>query len=109
MTYSIVARDPITSELGIAVQSRYFAAGRDVPWIEAGVGVVASQSFVNPVYGHETLRVLRSGMEPQHILKKLVSEDPGEAMRQVAILDMQGRVAVHTGAKCVPAAGHTNC
>ena len=112
MTYSIVARDPATGELGIAVQSRYFAAGREVPWIEAGVGVIASQSFANPVYGYEALRLLRSGMEPQHILEKLVSEDPGEAIRQVAILDVQGRVAVHTGARCVSAAGHAigaNC
>ena len=60
MTYSIVARNPDSGELGIAVQSRYFAAGRIVPWIEAGVGVVASQAFANPIYGHETLRQLRS-------------------------------------------------
>ncbi len=109
MTYSIVARDPASGELGIAVQSRYFAAGQVVPWIEAGVGVVASQSFANPAYGYETLR---SGLEPQAILNKLVSEDPGEAMRQVAILDRQGRMAAHTGARCVAATGHAvgaNC
>jgi uncharacterized Ntn-hydrolase superfamily protein len=112
MTCSIIARDPATGELGIAVQSRYFAVGRIVPWIEAGVGAVVSQSFANPVYGHETLRLLRSGLEPQHALKKLLSEDPGEAMRQVAILDAQGRIAEHTGTQCVPAAGHAagaNC
>src|SRR5581483_5125495 len=112
MTYSIIARDPATGELGIAVQSRYFAAGQTVPWIEAGVGVIASQSFANPVYGHETLRLLRSGLEPQPILEKLLSQDPNEATRQVAILDVQGRIAVHTGAKCVSAAGHAmgaNC
>jgi uncharacterized Ntn-hydrolase superfamily protein len=112
MTYSIIARDPATSELGIAVQSRYFAAGRVVPWIEAGVGAIASQAFATPVYGHEGLRLLRSGLEPQAILDQLISEDPGEAQRQVAILDLQGRVAVHTGAKCVAAAGHAigaNC
>jgi uncharacterized Ntn-hydrolase superfamily protein len=106
MTYSIVARDPQTGELGIAVQSRYFAAGQVVPWIEAGVGVIASQSFANPVYGYEGLRLLRAGMAPQEALDKLVSEDAGEATRQVAIMDTQGQVAVHTGAKCVAAAGH---
>jgi uncharacterized Ntn-hydrolase superfamily protein len=106
MTYSIVARDPATGELGIALQSCYFAAGRVVPWISAGVGVIASQSFANPVYGYETLRLLRSGLEPQAILDTLLSQDPGAAMRQVAILDVQGRIAVHTGAGCVAAAGH---
>jgi uncharacterized Ntn-hydrolase superfamily protein len=107
MTYSIVARDPATGELGIAVQSRYFAAGRVVPWIEAGVGAVASQAFASPDHGRDALRLLRSGLEPQPILAKLLSEDAGEAVRQVAILDARGRVAVHTGAKCVAAAGHT--
>ena len=97
MTYSIIARDPATGKLGIAVQSRSFAAGRIVPWIEAGVGVIASQSFANPVYGYEGLRLLRAGQEPQQILDKLVSEDAGEATRQVAIMDKKGRVAVHTG------------
>jgi uncharacterized Ntn-hydrolase superfamily protein len=112
MTYSIVARDPATSELGIAVQSRHFAAGRVVPWIEAGVGAIAWQAFASPVYGHEGLRLLRSGMAPQAVLDKLLSEDLGQAQRQVAIIDVQGRVAVHTGARCVAAAGHaigTNC
>src|SRR5437867_2027454 len=102
MTYSIVALVPATGELGIAVQSRYFAAGRSVPWIEAGVGVIASQALANPVYGHEGLRLLRSGLAPQAVLAKLLSEDPGAAERQVAILDAQGRIAVHTGARCVP-------
>jgi hypothetical protein len=71
MTYSIVARDPTTSELGIAVQSRYFAAGREVPWIEAGVGAIALQSFASPVYGHEGLGLLRSGLAPQPIRASL--------------------------------------
>src|SRR5437773_10675140 len=101
MTYSIVARDPSTGELGIAVQSRYFAVGRHVPWIEAGVGVVASQAFANPTYGHEGLCLLRSGQEPRAALEKLLSEDPGQAQRQVAILDVHGRAAVHTGNGCV--------
>jgi uncharacterized Ntn-hydrolase superfamily protein len=107
MTYSIVARDPSTGELGIAVQSRYFAVGRHVPWIEAGVGVVASQAFASPTYGHEGLRQLRAGEDPGVVLEKLLSEDPGQAHRQVAILDAHGRAAVHTGTGCVPAAGHS--
>jgi uncharacterized Ntn-hydrolase superfamily protein len=106
MTYSIVARDSATGALGIAVQSRYFAAGRVVPRVEAGVGVVASQAFSNPAYGSEGLRLLRSGITPQRALEQLVSQDPGAAMRQVAILDAEGRMAVHTGARCVAAAGH---
>jgi uncharacterized Ntn-hydrolase superfamily protein len=106
MTYSIVARNPQTGELGIAVQSRFFAAGRLVPWIESGVGAIASQSFVNPVYGPEGLRLLHAGLSPQDTLDKLVSEDADAAIRQVAILDGHGRVAVHTGASCVAAAGH---
>ncbi len=112
MTYSIVGRDPEREELGIAVQSRYFAVGRVVPWIEAGVGVIASQSFANPVYGLEGLRMLRAGFEPDRILKTLLDQDAGAATRQVAILDAGGRRAVHTGSRCVAAAGHAlgeNC
>jgi uncharacterized Ntn-hydrolase superfamily protein len=112
MTYSIIAHDPFTGELGIALQSRYFAAGQAVPWIEARVGVIASQAIANPVYGYEGLRLLRSGMEPRQILTQLLDKDPGQAMRQVALLDAQGRMAVHTGAQCISAAGHTlgtNC
>jgi uncharacterized Ntn-hydrolase superfamily protein len=106
MTYSIVARDPDTGELGLAVQSRYFAAGLIVPWIEAGVGVIASQSFVNPAYGYEGLRLLRAGHSPQEALDAVKAGDPGAALRQVGIVDAQGRLAVYTGAQCVGAAGH---
>jgi uncharacterized Ntn-hydrolase superfamily protein len=112
MTYSIVAHDPQTGELGLAVQSRYFAAGLIVPWIEAGVGAIASQSFVNPAYGHEGLRFLRAGHSPQEALEAVKATDGGEAMRQVGLIDAQGRMAAHTGANCVFAAGHTfgqNC
>jgi uncharacterized Ntn-hydrolase superfamily protein len=107
MTWSILARDPDAGELGIAVHSRFFAAGRIVPWIEAGVAAVASQAFANPSYGRECLQLLRSGMDPQSALDSVRAGDPGEALRQVAILDTQGRVALHTGARCVPAAGHS--
>ncbi|MGQ0604719.1 MAG: DUF1028 domain-containing protein [Anaerolineales bacterium] len=106
MTYSIVARDPSTGELGLAVQSRYFAAGLIVPWIEASVGAIASQSFVNPVYSYEGLRLLRTGRSPQEALEAVKADDPDEAIRQVGIVDAQGRLAAHTGARCVFAAGH---
>src|SRR5690349_15294836 len=106
MTYSMVACDPQTGELGIAVQSRFFAVGRCVPSIEAGVGVIASQSFSNPVHGPEGLRLLRAGLAPQAALDTLISQDPGAAIRQVAVLDTHGRVAVYTGMSCVAAAGH---
>ena len=112
MTYSIVARDERAGELGIAVQSRFFAAGRRVPWAEAGVGVIASQASTNPAYGREGLALLREGQAPAEALARLVSADPGAAHRQVAILDVRGRVAVHTSARCVAAAGHavgTDC
>src|SRR5512141_3125527 len=101
MTYSIVARDPATGQLGVAVQSRSFAAGRLVPWIEPGVGAIASQSITNPAYGTRGLSLLRSGQEPRQVLDRLVGEDPDRALRQVAILDVEGRVAVHTGVRCV--------
>jgi uncharacterized Ntn-hydrolase superfamily protein len=106
MTYSIVAHDPHSGELGIAVQSRYFAAGRVVPWIESGVGAVATQAFANPMYGHEGLRLMRAGMAPDAILRQLLDRDDGAARRQVAMVDVHGRIAVHTGAGCVAAAGH---
>jgi len=112
MTYSIVAHDPSSGQLGIAIQSRYFGAGRHVPWIESGVGVIASQAFANPVHGHEGLRLLRSGQGPDEVVTTLMRGDPGQTQRQVAIMDAQGRVAVHTGSGCVAAAGHvigTNC
>lgn len=106
MTYSIVARDPQTGQMGVAVQSRYFAVGRIVPWAEAGVGVVATQSFANPGFGPLGLAALRQGRSAAEVLAELVASDPGAAMRQVAVLDAQGRVAVHTGQACVSAAGH---
>lgn len=106
MTYSIIARDAATAELGIAVQSRYFGAASIVPHVQPGEGIVAAQAFVDPSYGRRVLEMLRSGLEPQRVVDQLVNSDPGQAMRQVAIIDAQGRMAVHTGAQCVAAAGH---
>lgn len=112
MTYSIIGRDPQTGEIGIAVQSRYFAAGRIVPWLAAGVGGIASQAFVSPAYGHKGLDLLSKGMAPTEVIAKLTAEDEDAAIRQVGILDASGRAAAHTGARCFEHAGHAmggNC
>ncbi len=105
-TYSIVARDPLTGELGVAVQSHWFAVGSMVPWAESGVGAVATQSFVDPSYGKLGLDLMRAGRSAPDALAGLLAADPGRDVRQVAMVDAQGRVAVHTGAKDIAAAGH---
>src|SRR5712692_3887575 len=105
-TFSIVARDSITGELGVAVQSHWFSVGPLVPWAEAGVGVVATQSFVDPAYGPLGLELMRAGKSAKQALEGLLASDPGEAVRQVAMVDAQGNVAAHTGKKCIPGAGH---
>lgn len=105
-TYSIVAYDPETGQLGVAVQSHWFSVGQLVPWAEAGVGAVATQSFVDPSYGPLGLELMRSGRSAPEALKALVSTDDGEAVRQVAMVDAKGNVAAHTGSKAIIAAGH---
>ncbi|GAC1506646.1 MAG: hypothetical protein NVS1B3_06410 [Candidatus Dormibacteraceae bacterium] len=106
MTYSIVARDIKTGELGVAVQSHYFQVGPVVPWALAGVGAVATQSRVNVSYGPLGLEFLRAGYTAQQALKALTSGDSQPEIRQCAIVDAAGNVAAHTGTKCIPAAGH---
>ncbi len=105
-TYSIVARDPATGQMGVAVQSHWFSVGPTVPWAEAGVGAVATQSFVRIAYGPEGLALMKQGVAAPEALKRLVASDEGRDVRQVAMIDAQGRVAAHTGAKCIQAAGH---
>ena len=105
-TYSIVARDPATGELGVAVQSHWFSVGGLVTWAEPGVGAVATQSFVDPAYGPRSLARLREGVDPETALREQVAADPGAAVRQVGIVDAQGRVAAHTGERCIQVAGH---
>jgi oligopeptidase B len=105
-TYSIVARDPATGQLGVAVQSHWFSVGTSVPWAEAGVGAVATQSFVDPTYGPLGLSLLRAGRSATEALKGLLAADAGREVRQVAMVDAAGNVAAHTGAKCIEAAGH---
>ncbi|HWC76321.1 MAG TPA: DUF1028 domain-containing protein, partial [Blastocatellia bacterium] len=98
-TYSIVARDPSTGELGVAVQSHWFCVGAIVPWAEAGVGAVATQSFVDPSYGKLGLDLMRAGKSAPDALKALLAGDEGRDVRQVAMIDAQGRVQAHTGSK----------
>lgn len=105
-TYSIVALDPETKQLGVAVQSHYFAVGPVVPWAEAGVGAVATQSFVEVSYGPLGLALMRAGKTPQQALQALLAADTRTEVRQVAMVDINGNVATHTGAKCIQAAGH---
>ena len=105
-TYSIVALDAETGELGVAVQSHWFSVGSLVPWAKAGVGAVATQSFVKVDYGPDGLKLMEGGMSAESALNKLVMEDEGEAVRQVAMIDVKGNVAAHTGSKCIYAAGH---
>ena len=105
MTYSIVARDPVTGELGVAVQSHFFGVGSRVPWADAGVGAVATQPVVEPAYGPRGLDLLRAGASAPEALHRLLAEDPQEPYRQLAILDRWGRVAAHTGGRCIREAG----
>ncbi|MFX1322747.1 MAG: DUF1028 domain-containing protein [Promethearchaeota archaeon] len=104
-TYSIVARDPKTGEMGVGVQSHYFNVSV-VAWGESGLGVVATQSFINKSFGLRGLELLKQGNSPEEVLKILLSDDDGKDVRQVAILDVQGSVATHTGSKCIKYAGH---
>jgi len=105
-TYSIVARDPATGEMGVAVQSHWFSVGSIVTWADAGVGAIATQSFVDPGYGPRGLNLLRSGLSAEKTLVGLLAADDQRAVRQVAIVDARGGVAAHTGERAIVAAGH---
>ena len=105
-TFSIVARDPLTGEMGVAVQSHWFSTGSIVTWAEPGVGVVATQAMVEVSYGPKGIAGLRQGIAPQDVLHELLHADEGREIRQVAMVDNKGRVAVHTGSRCIAEAGH---
>ena len=105
-TYSIVARDPGTGELGVAVQSHWFAVGQMVPWVRPGVGAVATQSIVEPAYGPRALDRLAAGARAAPALDALVADDELARFRQVAVVDAHGNVASHTGGGCIAHAGH---
>lgn len=106
MTYSIVARDPASGELGVAVQTRWFNVGETVPWAEPGVGAVATQSFSEKSYGPLGLARMRDGASAAEALAALLADDPDREVRQVGMVDGSGRSAAFTGARCVYAAGH---
>lgn len=105
-TYSIVAFDPQTGEIGVAVQSHWFSVGTSVTWGEAGVGVIATQSFVNASFGTRGLELLKKGLSPQEVVDELIKSDSGRNYRQLAVLDSKGRAASYTGSKCIQPAGN---
>jgi uncharacterized Ntn-hydrolase superfamily protein len=105
-TFSIVARDPKTGQLGIGVQSHAFACGAIVPWAEAGVGAVATQATADTNYGRLGLALMKAGKTSQQALAALIAADPRSSVRQVAMIDGTGQVAAHTGKRCISSAGH---
>lgn len=105
-TYSIVARDTVTGEIGVAVQSHWFSVGTIVSWADAGVGAIATQSFVNPSFGPRGLQLLKEGYSANDVVDSLIKSDEGREFRQLAIVDANGNAAAYTGGKCVPSAGH---
>jgi uncharacterized Ntn-hydrolase superfamily protein len=105
-TFSIVAFDPKTGDLGVAVASRVLAVGAVVPYAQAGVGAIATQAFANTTYGPKGLALLRKGLTPEQVLKRLLAEDKDREHRQVGIVDAKGRAIAFTGKKCLPWAGH---
>jgi len=104
-TYSIVAYDSVTGDLGVAVQSHWFSVGTVVAWAEAGVGAVATQSFSNPAFGPQGLALMKTGLNAKQTLAALVSSDEGEAFRQIGVIDANGLSASHTGSKNIKEAG----
>jgi uncharacterized Ntn-hydrolase superfamily protein len=106
MTWSIIARDSATGQFGIAVATRFFAAGARVPFIAAGFGAIATQALVNPYYGIDGLILLREGRSSRGIVDTLIAADDGRESRQLHVMDAQGRIAAHTGADCVEWCGH---
>lgn len=106
MTWSILARDPATGEVGAAVASRFLAAGALVPRVEGGVGAACTQALVNPFHAPDALALLRAGEAPEAALAALIAADPGRGTRQVHVLSADGRSARHTGADCVGWCGH---
>ena len=106
MTWSIIARDSVSGQFGIAVATKFFAVGARVPHIAAGIGGVATQALVNPYYGIDGVTMLREGKSPEAIVAALLASDDGRESRQLHILDAHGRIAAHTGKDCVDWCGH---
>jgi uncharacterized Ntn-hydrolase superfamily protein len=106
MTWSIIARDSTTGQIGIAVATKFFAVGARVPHIAAGHGGIATQALVNPYYGIDGVKLLREGRAPAEIVKTLLAADVGRESRQLHVMDAKGRIAAHTGSECVDWCGH---
>jgi uncharacterized Ntn-hydrolase superfamily protein len=106
MTWSIIARDKATGQIGIAVATRFFAVGARVPHIATGFGAVATQALVNPYYGIDGLKLLGEGKLPTEIVEILLASDSGRESRQLHIMDAEGRIAAYTGKECVDWCGH---
>jgi len=105
-TYSIIVVCKKTGEMGAAVQSHWFSVGSVVPWAEPGVGVLATQSIAEVSYGLIGLTLMKRGKTPEQALKALLTIDPQRELGQVAMINVEGEVAVHTDSKCIRAAGH---
>lgn len=105
-TFSIVAADPETGEVGVAVQSKFLAVGSVVPWAKANVGAVATQSWANTAFGPEGLALLEKGLSPEEVIDKLVADDPDRSLRQVAVINAEGEASAFTGHECYDWAGH---
>src|ERR1044072_7760667 len=101
MTWSIIARDPLTCHIGIAVATRFLAVGARVPHIAPGVGGVATQAMVNPYYGIDGVKLLRKGRSAREVVDTLLATDAGREARQLHVMDVGGRVAAHTGRECI--------
>jgi uncharacterized Ntn-hydrolase superfamily protein len=106
MTWSIIARDPLTGQIGIAVATRFFAVGAHVPHIAPGIGGIATQALVNPYYGIDGVKLLRAGSSPREVIDTLIAADDGRESRQLHVMDTKGRVAAHTGRECIDWCGH---
>jgi len=106
LTWSIIARDPADGAIGIAVATRFFAVGARVPHIMSCIGAVATQALVNPFYGTRGLQLLGEGVPASDVVRLLTEADPGQAHRQVHVMDSSGRFAAHTGAACIDWCGH---
>lgn len=106
MTYSIVARDASTGQLGVAVASRFFAVGSVVPHVRGRVGAIATQAFVSPLYGTDGIMMLRDGKSPREVIETVIDRDAGSQQRQLHMIDATGRNAAFTGSQCIDWAGH---
>jgi uncharacterized Ntn-hydrolase superfamily protein len=104
-TFSLVAADPQTGEIGVAVQSKFLSVGAIVPWVRAGVGAIATQAFANTTFGPRALDLLAAGVSPQEVVRVLVADDDGRADRQFGLVDARGRSASYTGDRCITWAG----